>query len=180
MARLTIIAGTIIETQRYINVPMRFGERYLARERREVWLRGPDGRESKWIIHTRMLPARRGHRVVLVVRKTSVVGLVNVSTGAGVNYPRIDPPFLLRGFDLLAIAGFAIALPICAGAAGFVLLLPAGVVSMTITVCIRLAWRWRLRRKVDKALEEIRVAITAQGRLGEGRSRYSIYNEIMR
>ena len=43
-----------------------------------------------------MLPARRGHRVVLVVRGTWVVGLVNVSTGAGVNYPRIDPPFLPR------------------------------------------------------------------------------------
>jgi len=180
MARLTIIAGTIIETQRYINVPMRFGERYLARERREVWLRGPDGRESKWVIHSRVLPARRGHRAVLVVRKTWVVGLVNVSTGAGVNYPRIDPPFLLRGFDLLAIAALAIALPICVGAAGFALLLPAGVIHMTIAVCLRLAWRWRLRRKVDKALEEIRVAATAQGRLDERRGHYAIYNEIMR
>lgn len=166
MARLTTIAGTIIETQRYINVPMRFGERYLARERREVWLRGPDGQESKWVIHTRMLPARRGHRVVLVVRKSWVVGLVNVSTGAGVNYPRIDPPFLLRGFDLLAIGGLAIALPICAGAAGFVFLLPVGVVYVTITVCMRLVWRWWLRRQVDKALEEIRVA-TALQRLSE-------------
>jgi hypothetical protein len=162
MAHLTIVAGSIVETQRFINVPMRFGERYLARERREVWLRGPEGRESRWVIHTRVLPARRGHRVVLVVRKTWVVGLVNVSTGVGVNYPRIDPPFLLRGFDLLAIVGLAIALPVWFGAAGFVLLLPSGVVYVTIAVCIRLAWRWWLRCRVDKALEEIRAATALQ------------------
>jgi hypothetical protein len=158
MARLTIIAGTIIETQRYINVPMRFGERYPARERREVWLRSPDGRESKWIIHTRILPARRGHRVVLVVRKSWVVGLVNVSTGGGVNYPRIDPPFLLRGFDLLAIAGLAIALPVGLRAAGFVLLLPSAVVYLAFAVCTRLMSRWRLRWQVDKAIEQVQVA----------------------
>jgi len=164
MARLTIVAGTIIETQRYINVPMRFGERYLARERREVWLRGPDGRESKWIIHTRVLPARRGHRVVLVVRRQWVVGLVNASTGADVNYPRIDPPFLLRGFDLLAIVALAIALPIGLGWGGFVLLLPSGVVYLMFAVCSRLVWQWRLRRLVDKAIEQIRVSSALQRR----------------
>jgi hypothetical protein len=74
MPRLTVVAGTVIETQRFINVPMRFGERYLARERREVWLRENDGRESKWIIHTRALPARRGHRVVLLARGQWIVG----------------------------------------------------------------------------------------------------------
>jgi hypothetical protein len=158
MARLTIVAGSIVETQRFINVPMRFGERYLARERREVWLRGSDGRESKWIIHTRVLPARRGHQVVLVARKQWVVGLVNVSTGADVNYPRIDPPFLLRGVDLLAILAAAIALPIGVGTAGFVLLLPFGVVYLTVTVCTRFGWRWRLRHQVDKAIERIRLA----------------------
>ena len=161
MARLTLVSGTIIETQRYINVPMRFGERYLARERREVWLRGADGRESKWVVHTRVLPARRGHRVVLVVRRQWVVGLVNTSTGADVNYPRIDPPFLLRGFDLLAIAGVAIALPIGLGAAGFLLLLPAGVVYMTLAICTRLLLRWHLRRRVDKVLAQIQAATAA-------------------
>ena len=163
MARLTIIAGTIIETQRYINVPMRFGERYLARERREVWLRGADGREDKWVIHTRVLPARCGHRVVLVVRKTWVVGLVNVSTGASVNYPRIDPPFLLRGFDVFAIAGLAIALPVGLRAAGFVLLLPSAFIYLALAVCLRLISRWRLRRQVDKAIEQVRVG-TAMNR----------------
>src|SRR5262249_55930242 len=133
------------------------------------WLRGPDGRESKWIIHTRVLPARRGHRVVLVIRKTWVAGLVNVSTSAGVNYPRIDPPFLLRGFDLLAIVGLAIASPIGAGAAGVVLLLPAGVVYMTIAICIRLALRWRLRRNVDE-VRCLRRVVAAEFRVRSTRA----------
>src|SRR5262252_4667186 len=163
MARLTIVAGTIIETQRYINVPMRFGERYLARERREVWLRGPDARESKWIIHTRVLPARRGHRVVLVVRKTWVVGLVNVSTGADLNYPRIDPPFLLRGLDLFAVFGLAIALPNALGIAGLILVLPSWVVYVTFAVCARIALRWHLRWQVDSALVAGRVPTAVPG-----------------
>jgi len=164
MARLTIVAGIVLETQRYINVPMRFGERYLARERREVWLRGSDGRESRWIIHTRELPARRGHQVVLVVRKQWVVGLVNISTGADINYPCVDPPFLLRAFDLFTIIGIAIALPIGLRAAGFVLLLPAGVFYLVSAICARIVWRWRLRRRVDKAIDEIRVATALQAR----------------
>lgn len=158
MARLTVVFGRVVETQRFINVPMRLGERYLARERREVWLCGPDGRESKWIIHTRVLPARRGHRVVLVVRKTWVIGLVNVSTGASVNYPRIDSPFLLRGFDLLAIAWLAVALPVGLGAVGFVLLLPSAVVYLALAICARFVSRWRLRWQVDKAIEQVQVA----------------------
>ena len=110
------------------------------------------------MIHTQMLPARRGHRVALVVRKAWVVGLVNVSTSAGVNYPRIDPPFLLRGFDLLAIAGLAIALPVGLRAPGFVLLLPSAVVYLVLAICGRLTLRWRLRRQVDKAIEQVQVA----------------------
>lgn len=158
MARLTVVFGSVVETQRFINVPMRLGERYLARERREVWLCGPDGRESKWIIHTRVLPARRGHRVFLLVRRQWVVGLVNASTGADVNYPRVDPPFLLRGFDLFALVGAAIALPISLGVAGFVLLLPSGVVYLTLAVFTRVLWRWHLRGQVDKAIDQICAA----------------------
>jgi hypothetical protein len=56
----------------------------------------------------------------------------------------------------------AIALPIGLGAAGFAWLLPAAVVYMVIAVCIRLVGRWRLRRQVDKAREEIRVAAALQ------------------
>ena len=165
MPRLTVVAGTVIETQRFINVPMRFGERYLARERREVWLRESDGRESKWIIHTRALPARRGHRVVLLARGQWIVGVFNTSTGADVNYPRVDPPFLLRGFDLLAILALTVGLPIGLGAIGLALLLPIASIYLMLAVCIRVVWRWRLRRKVDKTIAEVQRSSELQGRL---------------
>jgi hypothetical protein len=74
-----------------------------------------------------------------------------------VNYPRIDPPFLLRGFDVFAIAGLAVALPVGLRAAGFVLLLPSAVVYLALAVCARLMLRWRLRRQVDKAIEQVQV-----------------------
>jgi hypothetical protein len=52
------------------------------------------------------------------------------------------------------------------GAGGFVLLLPSGVVYTTIAVCMRLVCRWRLRRRVDKTIEQIHAAtaLHANGR----------------
>jgi len=161
--RLTIVTGVLLETQRFINVPMRFGERYLARERRELWVREHDGRERKWVIHTRVLPARRGHPIVLlVVRRDWVVGLFNASTGMTVNYPRADPPFLLRGCDVLVVLASALVLPAALGAAGLALLLPSAVIYLIVAACGRFVWRWRLRRRVDKALAEVRRSTEAR------------------
>jgi hypothetical protein len=162
MRPLTVVTGTILETQRFINVPMRIGERYLARERREVWLRETDGQERKWVIHSRALPARRGHRVVLLLRGDWVVGLFNSSTGVVTNYPRIDPPFLLLGLDLLVLLALAIGLPVWLRDAGFALLLPSVVLYLIFAVSVRVVWRWLLRRQVDNALAEIRSASQTQ------------------
>ncbi|HUL66531.1 MAG TPA: hypothetical protein VLW55_18170 [Burkholderiaceae bacterium] len=158
MARLTIVDGIILETQRYINLPMRFGERYLARERREVWLRGSDRRESKWIIHTRQLPARRGHRVALLLRKHWVVGMLNASTGAEVNYVRADPPFLLRGVDLLVIVATLILLPSFLGEAGLVAAVLTIVAYLLAVTAARAVRRWWLRARVDAAIRLLRLS----------------------
>ena len=158
MNPLAVLSGTIVETQRFINVPLRLWERYLARERREVWLREDDGQERKWVIHTRALPARRGHRVVLLLRGEWVVGLFNATTGADVNYPRTDPPFLLRGFDLLVVLALAVGLPAWLGDAGFALLPPAVALYLVVAVCARALSRWCLRCVVDKTLAETRTA----------------------
>jgi hypothetical protein len=155
MARLTVVDGTILETQRYINVPMRFGERYLARERREVWLRGSDGREGKWIIHTREFPARRGHQVALLVGTQWVVGMLNASTGAEVNYVRADPPFLLRGVDLLVIVATLILLPCFLGDVGLVVAVLAIVAYLPAVIAARAARRWWLRALVDAAIRQL-------------------------
>lgn len=158
MNPLTVVSGTIVETQRFINVPLRMWERYLARERREVWLREADGQERKWVIHTRVLPARRGHRVVLLLWGDWVVGLFNATTGADVNHARTDPPFLLRGFDLLAGLALAVGLPAWLGDGGFALLLPVVALYLISAVSARALSRWRLRCQVDKTLAELRTA----------------------
>ena len=158
MRPLTVVGGIVVETRRFINVPMRMSERYLARERRELWLREAGGQEHKWIIHTRALPARRGHRVELLLRRDWVVGLFNMSTGAAVNYPRADPPFLLRGVDLLVVLVLAVGLPAWLGALGLVLAALSAMAYLLFAACFRAVWRWRLRMQVDALLGEIRSA----------------------
>ncbi|HTT12283.1 MAG TPA: hypothetical protein VMG60_15460 [Burkholderiaceae bacterium] len=165
MKPFPLVSGSVIETNRYINVPLRMWERYPARERREVWLREANGHESKWVIHTRVLPARRGHRVVLLIRKEWVVGLHNNSTGEGVNYVRVDPPFLLRGVDLLVIAATAILLPWYLGAAGFVLLVPAGAGYLMAAIVVRVLHRWWLQFLVAAAMRELREVSNAGPRV---------------
>ena len=53
-------------------------------DRYELWLRQADGIERKFTIHTRTMPARRGHRVSLIVKRDTnplqVLGLLNRET----------------------------------------------------------------------------------------------------
>jgi hypothetical protein len=85
----------------------------------------------------------------LLVKGDRVVGLLNVSTEADVNYPRADPPFLLRGVDVLAILALTVGLPVWLGDVGFALWPPAAAVYVLVAVCVRALLRWRLQRQVD-------------------------------
>lgn len=70
------VSGELTEVQRFINVPMRWCEQYPARERRELWIQSAGGIELKLVVHTRAMPARRGHRVLAVLHRGQLVGLV--------------------------------------------------------------------------------------------------------
>jgi len=98
------VSGELTEVQRFINVPMRWCEQYPARERRELWIRSTGGIEVKLVVHTRAMPARRGHRVLAVLHRRQLVGLRNLSTGAQVNFVPSDPPLLWRRCDGAALA----------------------------------------------------------------------------
>lgn len=55
----------------------------------ELWLRAPDGMEHKVTVHTREMPARRGHEVSLITtarRRPRVLAPANWTTIDGVNY----------------------------------------------------------------------------------------------
>ena len=87
------ICGELTEVQRFI-IPMRWCEQYPARERRELWITTDDRQDVKLVVHTRFMPARRGHRVAALLRGDDLLALLNITTGEGINFVRSDPPLL--------------------------------------------------------------------------------------
>lgn len=151
------VSGHVAEVQRFINVPRRWCERYPARERRELWITADQGPEFKFVVHTTLMPARRGHRVLALLLDHELVALHNLQTGESVNYLRSDPPLLWRRCEAVAavltgvggIAAFAVV-----GA-----VVPLGMVVATLigapgAVGLRLLRRVLARRAIDRALIE--------------------------
>jgi hypothetical protein len=110
MPHLHATHGHIVDLRRHTNVHLYWRGRYGPAERYKLWLRDPAGREHQLTIHTRTLPARRGHEVTLLADAHAVLGVVNWSTGTSVNYLRVDPPPLLRLRDLWVPPALLIAL----------------------------------------------------------------------
>src|SRR5574337_207064 len=110
------VCGQVAEVQRFINVPRRWCEQYPARERRELWITADQGPEFKFVVHTTLMPARRGHRVLALLLGRELVALHNLQTGESVNYLRSDPLLLWRRCEAVAavlavvggIAAFAV------------------------------------------------------------------------
>ncbi len=159
------VSGQLTEVQRFINVPMRWCEQYPARERRELWITDSQGEETKLVVHTRCMPARRGHQVLAVLHRMRPVGLRNLSTGDQVNFVRSDPPLLWRRCDGLAVALLAVATA-AAALAGWpwlaLVALPAVVTYAPALVVARSLLRWKLAREVDGALDAAVRQATSQ------------------
>lgn len=162
------VSGELTEVQRFINVPMRWCEQYPARERRELWIKAIDGSEVKLVVHTRFLPARRGHDVDALLFGDLPVGLFNHSTGDQINFLRTDPPLLWRRCDAASIVGVA---AMCV--AGYALMswpwlllgVPAVLLRTGLAVSVRVLWRWSIRAKVDAALAAAARAAQPRPRL---------------
>jgi len=151
------VCGQVAEVQRFINVPRRWCEQYPARERRELWITADQGPEFKFVLHTTLMPARRGHRVLALLLDRELVALHNLQTGESVNYLRSDPPPLWRRCE--AVAAVLVG---AGGVAAFALaggVVPLGVVVATLTgapgaVGLRLLRQVLARRAIDRALNE--------------------------
>ena len=149
------VSGELTEVQRFINVPMRWCEQYPARERRELWIKEIDGPDIKLVVHTRFLPARRGHDVDALLFGDLPVGLFNHSTGSRINFLRTDPPLLWRRCDAALIVGVT-----AVSVVGYALLswpwllagVPVIMLRAVLAVGVRLLWRWSIRAKADAAL----------------------------
>jgi hypothetical protein len=165
MRKFWSVSGQLVEIQRYINVPMRWCEQYPARERRELWVSTASRRDVKLVVHSREMPARRGHQVTALLLGERLVGLYNASTGRQVNFVRADPPLLWRCCD----AAIVVALSIASTAVFAFSAWPALLVGLPITllyppliVMARLAWRCRTRAQVDRALAMVKEGEVAQ------------------
>ena len=151
------VCGQVVEVQRFINVPRRWCDQYPARERRELWLTADQGPEFKFVVHTTLMPARRGHRVLALLMGRELVALHNLQTGESVNYLRSDPPLLLRRCEAMIAV-----LTAAAGIAAFAVVggvVPLGVVSATligapVTMLTRGIRRKLRQRATDRALPE--------------------------
>lgn len=151
------VSGQVAEVQRFINVPRRWCEQYPARERRELWITADQGPEFKFVVHTTLMPARRGHRVLALLMGRELVALHNLQTGESVNYLRSDPPLLWRRCEavaaVLAGVGGIVAFALAGGA------VPLGVIVATLigapgAVGLRLMRQVLARRAIDRALIE--------------------------
>jgi len=115
-----------------------------------------DGQDIKLIVHSRLMPARRGHQVIGLLLGEQLVGLYNATTGKQVNYIRSDPPLLWRRCDAAAIAllsAFSMtALATSAEATLLVGVAPA-LLYAPLVMTVRLLWRCRTRGRVDRAME---------------------------
>lgn len=151
------VCGQVAEVQRFINVPRRWCEQYPARERRELWITADQGPEFKFVVHTTLMPARRGHRVLALLMGHELVALHNLQTGESVNYLRSDPPLLWRRCEAMIAV-----LTAAAGIAAFAVvggIVPLGVVAATligapVTMLTRGICRELRQQATDRALPE--------------------------
>lgn len=106
-------------------------------------------------MHSRFLPARRGHEVDALLFGELPFGLFNHSTGDQINFLRTDPPLLWRRCDAAWIVGVT-----AASVASFALLswpwllvgAPLIVLRTVVAIGVRMLWRRSIRAKVDAAL----------------------------
>jgi hypothetical protein len=66
MSELPTFHGHIVELRRHVNVHCCHLHPIAPTDRWELWLCAPDGTERKFTVHTRDMPARRGHEVSLI------------------------------------------------------------------------------------------------------------------
>jgi hypothetical protein len=165
MRKFLYVTGELTEVQRYINVPMRWCEQYPSRERREFWIAADSGNDVKLTVHSRVMPARRGHRVNVLTLGDMVVGLANLTTGRQVNFVRADPPLLVRRCDGLAawgILGGGIAVAVAWDERSLLFAVPAVLLYLPLLALGRFLMRGRLWMQVDSWLATVDVPAAGQ------------------
>lgn len=157
MSELLAIHGHVVELRRHVNEHLRHLRPFMPTERYELWLRASDGAERKFTLHTREMPARRGHEVSLITTQHNppqVLALANWTTVDGVNYARTEPAGVVRGVDLAVLAAALVGASAWLGLAGLAFCVMAAPALMAVGAAVRWLARRRLAWLVDLAIDE--------------------------
>ncbi len=173
MRKFYYVTGELTEVQRYINGPMRWCERYPSRERREFWIAADNDNDLKLTVHSRVMPARRGHRFNFLMLADLVVGLANLmnppwTTGREVNFVQVDPPLLVRRCDGLAafgVLGVGVAAAVAWDAGSLLIAVPAAMLYLPLLALGRFLMRSQLRMQVDSWLATVDVPAVGRAML---------------
>lgn len=153
MPALYAIRGRIVDLRRYTNVHLYWRPPPGPTDRYELWLRQDDGIERKFMIHTRIMPARQGHRVsVIAMMDTNplqILGLFNGETLDAVNYMRSDPPSVLLGDDFIVLALAFAVMAAKLGDVGMVLFAPAALTYLLLAAFGRAIGQALSAKQVD-------------------------------
>lgn len=156
MSDLQTIHGSIVNLRRHVNVHLYHLRPFAPSDRYELWIRCQSGSERKFTLHTRTMPARRGHEVSLIVtpgKTPRVLRLANWTALDGANYVRTDPPALLRPRDTLVVLALSAPLVITWGAAGVMLSVPVALAYLLVVGALRASARIRRAAQVDVAID---------------------------
>lgn len=149
------MCGRVVDLRRHTNVHLYWRGRLGPTERYELWLRDGSGCEHQFTIHSRTMPARCGHEVTLLVEREVVRGFINWSTGRSVNYLYADPPSLLRLRDLWIPPVLLTVLASWLGAVSLLILPPAALSCLLMTVMFRYVIRHRHAAALRRRLREV-------------------------
>lgn len=153
-----VVSGQLTEVHRFINVPLHWYENYPARERRELWVATTEGQEVKLVVHSRLMPARCGHHVEVLLFKGAVLGLLNTTTGAQMNYARADPPLIWRRPDSVLLSAVLLMTLVSFLRGGVVVPVLTGFLALAwvpVVLIGRLASNARAKSDVDRAFEQM-------------------------
>jgi hypothetical protein len=156
MPDLQTFHGHLVDLHRHVNLHWRHLHPIVPTDRYELWLRAPDGTERKFTVHTREMPARRGHEVSLITTtncRPRVLALANWTTIDGVNHARSEPPGLVRVADVLWLAAGFVGMTAWLGDAGMVLSVPVAAVVLVGVAAAHWVARQRLAWRVDRAID---------------------------
>ena len=158
MSRLQCFHGRIVELRRRTNAHL-YGRRPLGpTDRYDLWIKPSDGvgRERKFTINTRTMPARRGHDVSIILtshKLPQVPALANWGTIDGVNYARSDAASLVRVWDFILLPLALLGVAVSVGDVGMVLFVPGIATCLAAACAMRAVARSRRAFAADRAID---------------------------